>query len=350
MRSSYTVQESLSLQQDVARLTFGPGSNASVYVRAAHGRRQVRSAAGADLAINDRIRLHEDYMSTANLVLCLHCCRRRPAIGWGVPAGPHASVRMCAFCRKNETKYSAHNKNNPSAPPASVDRPRYCGASPVFDPSFAASFQLQLPRLFVQPALFDWAGLFRMATLTEELLMSRYRIFFITLRMGHEHVKFRGHTITLTQELEVWSLGLPRTLKSLPVLLVKQTAQRTTAHGRTVTEHSDFRVRTKIILALRYWLPRVHPEVYSGVLDDDSSDSVLRQLSQLGCDAPNGANIQAEMNTYHVEGAATASDVGPNQDTSFSSYTEHDMNSSGVVRHVNTADQDSVIATAIQAL
>jgi hypothetical protein len=41
--------------------------------------------------------------------------------------------------------------------------------------------------------------LFRQASLTEELLVTRFRTFMIMRRMPHRHLRYRGHTIAFVQ-------------------------------------------------------------------------------------------------------------------------------------------------------
>ena len=57
--------------------------------------------------------------------------------------------------------------------------------------------------------------LFARASFAEELLVTRFRTYMVVRRAPHQHVKFRGHTITHLQHVEELGLKLPRDSRTL---------------------------------------------------------------------------------------------------------------------------------------
>ena len=126
-----------------------------------------------------QIKLHERFLDTAIAPLCKACHRRRPQIGFHLQSRDSSEVTArCSVCEQHPGAFTYKNNNDPSPPPASADRPLYCG----------------------QDQCRKWYNeLCRQASLTEELLVTKYRTFLIMRRMPHRHLRYRGHTIAFMQ-------------------------------------------------------------------------------------------------------------------------------------------------------
>ena len=119
---------------------------------------------------------------------CTICHRKRPQIGFHLLSRDcMEETACCMVCKKNPLAFTHENNNDPSPPPLSEKRcrdllreglPLYCG------PLNAQHW---------------YDTLFRKASLTEELLVTRFRTFMIMRRMPHRHLRYRGHTIAFMQ-------------------------------------------------------------------------------------------------------------------------------------------------------
>lgn len=85
------------------------------------------------------------------------------------------------------------------------------------------------------------------------------------------------------QDLEDFGQRLPRDLKSLPILIVRQ-------QGQDDCDHKDFRVRTWLVVRLLEVLPQIHPEVYGprelfgkSVPAVAPDPEMISRLEDLGC-------------------------------------------------------------------
>ena len=126
-----------------------------------------------------QIKLHERFLDTAIAPLCKACKRRRPEIGFHLPSRTSTQyTARCTVCQQCEGAFTHANNNDPSPPPDSPSRPLYCGQSKCR----------------------EWYDtLCRTASLTEELLVTKFRTFLIMRRMPHRHLRYRGHTIAFVQ-------------------------------------------------------------------------------------------------------------------------------------------------------
>ena len=277
---------------------------------------------------SQHVLLHEEYLDTIVLPVCKNCRRRRPEIGFHVPS--REVTARCKACISNAVLFTHKNDNNPSPPPLNPERPKYCGEEEC-------------------QGYYD--TLCRNASLSEELLVTRFRTFMIMRRMPHRHFKYRGHTIACMQELEDWVGPLPRKIESLPILVVRQ-------QGQDDCDHTDFRVRTWMVLSLLRALKRIHPELY----DDDAHpwviDSVeLGKYEAIGCGDRNdrarpGCSIYRELlNTNSIElddNQAIESSLGPAGTSNFNDYEMADMGSSGVNGRTNTAGASEIAKRAVE--
>ena len=279
---------------------------------------------------SQHVLLHEEYLDTIVLPVCKNCQRRRPEIGFHVPS--REVTARCKACISNAVLFTHKNDNNPSPPPLNPERPKYCGE---------------------EECQGYYNALCRNASLSEELLVTRFRTFMIMRRMPHRHFKYRGHTIAFMQELEDWVGSLPRKIESLPILVVRQ-------QGQDDCDHTDFRVRTWMVLSLLRALKRIHPELY----DDDAHpwviDSVeLGKYEAIGCGDRNdrahpGCGIYRELlNTNSIElddNQAIESSLGPAGTSNFNDYEMADMGSSGVNGRTNTAGASEIAKRAVEQM
>ena len=77
-------------------------------------------------------------------------------------------------------------------------------------------------------------ALFPSVSLVEELLLTRYRTFFIVRRMPYSHLKFRGHAVAYLQHTEELVGQLPWDPSQLPILIVRAPNQ---ANEGSVTDY-----------------------------------------------------------------------------------------------------------------
>ena len=147
-------------------------------------RRAPPSAAAACLQAHTpsfalQIKLHERFLDTAIAPLCKVCHRRRPQIGFHLLSRSSSEdTARCSVCHQHGEAFTFANNNDTSPPPPSASRPLYCGP-------------IQCLEWYKELCL--------KASLTEELLVTKFRTFLIMRRMPHQHLRYRGHTIAFVQ-------------------------------------------------------------------------------------------------------------------------------------------------------
>ena len=194
-----------------------------------------------------QIKLHERFLDTAIAPLCKICHRRRPQIGFHLLSRSSSEdTARCSVCHQHGEVFTLANNNDPSPPPPSASRPLYCGPTQCL----------------------EWyKELCLKASLTEELLVTKFRTFLIMRRMPHQHLRYRGHTIAFvqvdqllhshshtsrmlricspvglaSQDLDDFGQRLPRNFQSLPILIVRQQGQGPMQPYRLSSAHVDDR-------------------------------------------------------------------------------------------------------------
>jgi hypothetical protein len=146
------------------------------------------------------------------------------------------------------------------------------------------------------------------------------------------------------QDLEDFGQRLPRGFQSLPILIVRQ-------EGQEGCDHSDFRVRTWLVVRLLEVLPKVHPEVYGNV---KFNWDMISHLEALGCggrrdDKCDGASMYSELPTISAKDAPESA-RGPAGASGFDDYELADMGSSGVNGRVDTAGAEEIAKRAIEQM
>ena len=146
------------------------------------------------------------------------------------------------------------------------------------------------------------------------------------------------------QDLEDFGLQLPRGFESLPILIVRQ-------QGQDSCDHTDFRVRTWMVLQLLQALRQIHPEVYGAI---KLNWEMISHLEHLGCGDRHDNTFVGE-SMYSQLSAIDADDVpesarGPAGTNSFDDYEMVDMGSSGVNGRIDTAGATEIAKRAVERM
>jgi len=173
-------------------------------------------------------------------------------------------------------------------------------------------------------------------------------------RMPHRHLRYRGHTIAFVQDLEDFGQRLPRDLKSLPILIVRQ-------QGQDDCDHKDFRVRTWLVVRLLEVLPQIHPEVYGprelfgkSVPAVAPDPEMISRLEDLGCGkrtdfTSTGTSVYRELPIIDVDDTPESAN-GPAGACGFNDYEMADMGSSGVNGRIDTAGAREIAERAVKQM
>lgn len=188
---------------------------------------------------------------------------------------PEQSFEQCHFCRQSPaarrgesrrvSAYGVENNNHPGCPlpPAPLDETHRRMLAMAAREGFGNTWA-DVKRVYERAAV-----LFPQATLMEELLVSRFRAFFIVRRMPHHHVKFRGHAIAFMQNVDEVKPQLPRNPRDGQILVF-----RAPGDGNEECDHADYHVDVsrvaELLRLLRVLYPQ--PELYG----DDEFDAAQR--------------------------------------------------------------------------
>jgi hypothetical protein len=157
-----------------------------------------------------------------------------------------------------------------------------------------------------------------------------------------------------SQDLEDFGQRLPRDFQSLPILIVRQ-------QGQDQCNHTDFRVRTWMIVRLLEVLPRIHPEVYGRRMVDGKEipavtpdPEMISRLEALGCggrsdETSEGASVYGELPAVDA-GDASESARGPAGASGFDDFELADMGSSGVNGRIDTAGAREIAERAVKQM
>ena len=131
--------------------------------------------------------------------------------------------------------------------------------------------------------------------------------------------------------------------------------------GQDACEHTDFRVRTWLVVRLLEVLPEIHPEVY-GPRTVNGQDlpavtpdpEMISRLEALGCggrhdSASYGASVYSHLPTVDADGAPESAQ-GPAGASGFNDFEMADMGSSGVNGRIDTAGAREIAERAVKQM
>ena len=294
-----------------------------------------------------RIAAHEADLAAVTLVLCNHCCRRYPyAMKLNMPNPIRTSgeaLEWCRFCSRGKKKhvdnlYTEANLNFPGPPRHKADVDAYWSEYP----HLLANAKLATTELRVEFFTVT-RELFAEATLVEELLVTRFRTFMIFRRAPHQHVKFRGHTITHLQHVETLFSFAP---SRLPIAIFRHPA------SVDMSGHKDYRVNTsrlvKLVFALRLLYPQ--KELYGDPAVVPATDDAVRALAEAE-GLPEDGSIFDSLQRRDDDDVPSESSVGPtgapitpagSAGQTFSEFDALNMDSSFVPEKSNTANTSEI--------
>ena len=289
-----------------------------------------------------RIEHYETHLQQMRLVCCLRCDARQLVLGASSDVfGP----KGCSVCEKCDRRHTVHNDMNP-APAGRLEQALR-----------EATADLERPK-WLLPTGARYPPCFYMASVLEELLVTRFRTVMSVRHMPLKHRKYRGHTISFYQGVgefaDMYSdlLPVPLSLDKIAVWIVR-------AQLHKGTKHQDYRVRRDLVAELLRWLPILFPRlyhdvklesgrgIYSGCGIDEGSlnnlpvdDSVFDQLPGSEYSAADG-NTGSPMPASSV--ASTAASANGPMMSEYVSGSELDMDRSGFIGKPPTA-RNNVIA------